>query len=223
MRELHGRGVFHPSFTGDGMNVRVRWTRLRWMAVCALVVSGACARAATSASPSTAMAVAPSATTTVYLVRHAETAAQPADDPPLTPAGEARAKELAAALADAGVQAVITTQLLRTRDTARPLAERFSIAPEVVPVGRSAREHAKAVADAVRAHAGQVVLVVGHSNTVNLIVEQLGGPRMPDICDKAYANLFTVQMSDGRPTRLVRAEYGARLAQSNADCPGMSP
>ena len=161
--------------------------------------------------------------TTVYLVRHAEKAARPADDPPLTPAGEARARALVVALRDAGVQAIVTTQLLRTRETARPLAELLGVAPDVVAVGGSAREHAKAVAQAVREQAGKVVLVVGHSNTVSLIIEQLGGPRLPDICDNAYANLFVVHLVSGEPTRLTRADFGARLAQPSADCPGMSP
>ena len=203
------------------------WTRRTALAVAvaSLGALGACASAASMPSTGGAHAAAPvpKGTTMVYLVRHAEKSSQPANDPVLTPAGEARARALAEALADAGVQAVITTQLLRTRETARPLAERLSLATEVVAVGRSAREHAKAVADAVREHAGQVVLVVGHSNTVNLIIEQLGGPKLPDLCDAAYANLFMVQVAEGKPTRLVRAEYGARLAEPGAACPGMSP
>jgi len=54
----------------------------------------------------------------VLLVRHAEKAAEPADDPPLTAAGAERAQALATALQDAGVTAIITTQLRRTRETA---------------------------------------------------------------------------------------------------------
>ena len=58
--------------------------------------------------------------TTVILVRHAEKAAEPADDPPLTP----RVKRVRTicwnAVKDAGVSAVITTQFARTRATAQP-------------------------------------------------------------------------------------------------------
>ena len=178
---------------------------------------GTAAAGATTAAPATPQV------TTVYLVRHAEKAAQPANDPPLTSAGEERARALAAALRDAGVEAIITTQLLRTRETARPLAELLHVVPEVVRAGGPSREHAKAVAEAVRVHAGQTVLVVGHSNTVNQIIEQLGGPKLPDICDNAYANIFVLHVSSGGPTRLVRTDYGARLAQPSAECPGMSP
>ena len=134
-----------------------------------------------------------------------------------------RARSLAAVLADAGIQAVITSRLLRTRETARPIAERMSIALEIVAVRRAAREYAKAVADAVREHRGPVELVVGHNNTVNLINEQLGGPKLADLCDSVRAKLFIVQLEEGKLARLVRTGYGARLAQQSAECPGMSP
>src|ERR1700682_5430372 len=58
----------------------------------------------------------------LVLVRHADKAAQPANDPPLTSAGMKRAQDLAAALRSAGVTFIITTQLRRTRETAQPLA-----------------------------------------------------------------------------------------------------
>src|SRR5690348_17209435 len=59
----------------------------------------------------------------VILVRHAEKASQTESDPVLSEAGTQRAKDLAAALADAGVGSVITTQLQRTRLTAAGVLE----------------------------------------------------------------------------------------------------
>jgi len=168
------------------------------------------------ASP--AMAQAP---TVVIVVRHAEKAATPGDDPPLTEAGLARARALAASVADANVQAVITTQLRRTRDTARPAADARGVALETVPVGGvPVAEHAKAVAAAVRRHAGQTVLVVGHSNTVARIIEELGGPSLPDLCDSQYSTLFLLVL-DGPSARLVTSEYGAPSPPVRTGCPTM--
>ena len=98
----------------------------------------------------------------VFLARHTEREWE-GEDPPLTRVGEARAQALAAALRDAGVTAIITTQWQRTRDTAKPLATILRITPEVVPVfeGKAA-ENSLAVANAVRRHKDEVVLVVGH-------------------------------------------------------------
>jgi broad specificity phosphatase PhoE len=155
------------------------------------------------------------APTVVILVRHAEKGTTPANDPPLTEAGKARASALAAALADANVQAVITTQLARTRDTGRPIAEARHITPEVVSAGGAG--HAQAVADAVRRHAGQTVLVVGHSNTVPAIIAALGGPKMPDICDSQYSSLYTLVL-DGTSVRLVRGSYGATSPDPTDSC-----
>jgi broad specificity phosphatase PhoE len=156
--------------------------------------------------------------TVVIVVRHAEKAATPANDPPLTDAGRARADALAAALAAANVQAVISTPLARTRETARPTAEARALAIELVPLTGTIAEHAAAVAAAVRAHAGQTVLVVGHSNTVAPIIAALGGPKMADLCDTQYSNLFTLVL-DGPDARLVRSSYGAPSPDPAIGCP----
>ena len=148
----------------------------------------------------------------VVLVRHAEKAAEPADDPALSDAGRARAEALAAALRDAGVTAIVTTQFKRTRDTAQPLAAARGLQPEVVAAAKG-EAHAQAVAAAVRKHAGGVVLVVGHSNTVPAIIAALGGPRLPDLCDSAYADLFVLVPGAGE-ARLVRSLYGAGDARA---------
>lgn len=158
--------------------------------------------------------------TVVIVVRHAEKAAAPADDPPLTDAGAARAKALATALADANVSAVITTQLRRTRETAAPLATLRGVVLETVPTSSPVAAHAKAVADAVRKHAGQTVLVVGHSNTVGAIIGALGGPRVRDLCDAEYSTLFTLVL-DGTSARLVTSTFGAPSPDTAANCGAM--
>jgi broad specificity phosphatase PhoE len=154
----------------------------------------------------------------VLLVRHAEKAAEPASDPPLTAAGAARAQALAAALRDAGVTAIITTQLRRTRETAQPLAMTRGLTPEVVPISRGAiAAHVEAAVAAVRRHAGGVVLVVGHNNSVPAIIAALGGPRLPDICESVYASLF-VLVPGGGEARLVRSHYGAADSDPGREC-----
>ena len=158
--------------------------------------------------------------TVVVIVRHAEKGTTPANDPPLTDGGVARAKALAAVLADADVQAVITTQLVRTRETGRPTAEAHGITMETVPAGGPVDAHAKAVADAARKHAGRTVLVVGHSNTVTHIIEALGGPKMAELCDSQYSSLFTVVL-DGGKARLVNGTFGSPSPDVPTGCPTM--
>jgi broad specificity phosphatase PhoE len=157
------------------------------------------------------------APTVVVLVRHGEKGTTPAADPPLTDAGNARAQALVKALGGAKLGAVITTQLTRTRETGRPAAEAAKLTMETVPTGAAAT-HAKAVADAVRAHAGQTVLVVGHSNTVTAIIAALGGPQLPDLCDSEYSSLFTLVL-DKSGARLVRGSYGAPSPEQPTGCP----
>ena len=177
-----------------------------WSAVC-LVVACCCGAASAAGGPGT-----------VILVRHAEKAALPSDNPPLSAAGLDRAAALAHALADARIDAIFATQYRRTQDTARKVVAARMIAPIIVKTGPTVEEHARAVAGAVQARAaGEVVLVVGHSNTVPAIIAALGGPKMPDLCDGEYANLFVlVTSADG--VRLIRGHYGAPDPPSAADC-----
>jgi phosphohistidine phosphatase SixA len=146
------------------------------------------------------------APTTVILVRHAEKAAAPADDPPLTEAGQARAQALLAIARDAGVTAIVTTQFARTRETARPAAEALKITPDVVRAGGA--QHAQEVARTIMTHAGGVVLVVGHSNTVPAIIAALGGSQPPPICDSSYDDFYMVSVPATGPARVIHARYG---------------
>jgi len=163
--------------------------------------------------------------TVVILVRHAEKAAQPAADPPLTPEGEARSRALVAALADTRLDGVVSTQFYRTRATALPVAEAQHLPPMViVRAGGSTANHVQAVADSVLAHfRGRTVLVVGHSNTIPGIIGALGGPRMADFCDNQHDGLYTLVIRANGSTSLVRGHYGAPDGPAPAGCPAMTP
>lgn len=160
--------------------------------------------------------------TVVILVRHAEKAtADPQDrDPPLTPAGEQRARDLWDAVRGSGVSAVITTELRRTRMTAQPTADALHLTPEVVPASAQQGRTAGAVADLVRRrHAGQTVLVVGHSNTIPETIVALGGASPGgDICDSQYGNLFVVVIRPRAPSSVTHAHYGAPDPPGGAGC-----
>jgi len=150
------------------------------------------------------------ATTLVILVRHAEKADM-SSDPELSPAGAARARALYAAVADARIDRIITTNYKRTRLTAAVAADSLGIDPIVVAVSGGLAAHVNAVADAALGDgSGGAVLVVGHSNTIPAIISALGGPQLPDIDESVYSDFFVLQIpSEGKP-RLAHGRYGAR-------------
>ena len=156
-------------------------------------------------------------TQVVVLVRHAEKAEAPADDVALSPVGLQRAQALVDVLGSAGVDGIVTTQFRRSRETAAPVAARMGLTPIVVKAGGDAAAHAAATAEAVR-RAGTTVLVVGHSNTVPAIIEALGGPRLAELCESEYANLFVMALTPGQTPRLTHARYGAADVPAAADC-----
>jgi broad specificity phosphatase PhoE len=143
--------------------------------------------------------------TVVLVVRHAEKAASPADDPPLSEAGFERAKALAHVLANAGVKAIFVTQYQRTQQTVAPIAEALNIA--VTQVDAAA---ADLLAARIRAeHQGQVVLIAGHSNTVPQIIAALGGGSVGPIADADFDELFVVYVPESGAAKVLRLQYGA--------------
>ncbi len=150
---------------------------------------------------------APHGVTTIILVRHAEKAAEPATDPPLTSAGTARAAALIELVRDAGVNAIVSTQYQRTRQTAAPLAAKLGLTTEVI----EARNSARVTADSILArHRGHTVVVVGHSNTVPALVAAFGAPQPAEICDAGYDNAFVVTVPATGPVSVVRLHFGEK-------------
>ncbi len=149
--------------------------------------------------------------TTIILVRHAEKALEPKDDPPLTPAGEVRAAALVEALGTAGIVAIYSTPWKRTQQTAAPIAAKLGIAVTTFDVTPGERTYGELyAAELLAKHRGRVVLVIGHSNTVPAILKALGIADAPAIQDPEYDNLFVVTVPETGPTRVVRGKFGAR-------------
>jgi broad specificity phosphatase PhoE len=147
-------------------------------------------------------------TTVVLIVRHAEKATD-AEDSPLTDAGTARAQALVSVAENAGVNGIYTTQFRRNHDTAKPISERTNAAVTEMPVDlQNPGDYGKRLAsDILEKHRGQTILVVGHSNTVPLIIDALTG-RTGSVSDVAYHDLFIVTIPPSGQTSLIKAEYG---------------
>jgi broad specificity phosphatase PhoE len=111
--------------------------------------------------------------TVVFLVRHGEKLT--GDDPDLSPAGHARAQNIAAVLKKSGITKIFTTPFKRTRQTAQPLASALGLQAQVYEAAKSDK-----LVEDVKAMRG-VVLVVGHSNTLPKLVTLFGGVAGGDI------------------------------------------
>ena len=129
--------------------------------------------------------------TTIYLVRHAEKAGT-SGDVELSEAGQKRAECLARTLSDANLQAVYTTEYKRTKNTAAPAAAKAGITPTVISGADT-----KGLVAALLKENGKSVLVVGHSNTVPMVIEALGAGKV-NIKDEEYDHLYVVTILNGQ-------------------------
>ena len=147
--------------------------------------------------------------TTVIVIRHGEKdLSVSVTDPPLSPAGEARAALLARMFGDANgigrVDAIYVSPALRNRLTAAPLAERLGISATVAP----ADDPQGLARRALREHSGGRVLIVGHSDTVPRIVAALSGnPKIPEIGDQEYGTMYIIAVPRIGNPNLLRLNY----------------
>lgn len=146
----------------------------------------------------------------VFVVRHAEKQTDSNDaGVPLSEAGRARAMRLAALLKNAGVTAIYSTDFVRTLETAEPLARALKITvrkysatgpdgkPDLQPLARRLKGE----------HARDIVLVVGHSNTVPPLLKVLGCTENIEIPAAQYDDLFAVVPTAHEPPTLLRLTY----------------
>jgi phosphohistidine phosphatase SixA len=139
---------------------------------------------------------------TYYVVRHAEKEAPPgtetmmSNNPPLSEAGKQRAEALKEVLKTKKIGYVFSTNTLRTLSTAEPVKKYFNLSTEIYePVPN---ESFISQLLSLKKNA----LIVGHSNTVDDIVNKLcGSVKIPaDLPDTAYDNLFVIRKKGKRMT-----------------------
>ena len=143
----------------------------------------------------------------VILVRHAEKETDPAKvkglsdlQIPLSRAGETRADALAFVLKDAGVTAIYTSDALRTQSTAGPLAGQRMIMPRTLD--DNALNHLR------EKNRDDIVLIVGHANTVPKIIDKLlKRPLGVTIGENEYDRLFVLVRQGDQSWGLVRSRY----------------
>ena len=138
---------------------------------------------------------------TIILVRHAEKTA-PSGDVSLSDLGRARAKSLEHVLTDLNIRSIFVTEFKRTKETAAPAAEKLHVEPQVV----AANDVEALVATLRAASTGSTTLVVGHSNTVPIIIEKLGAGPVKAIEDSEYDHLYIVTIEAGK-ARLLSLRF----------------
>ena len=128
-------------------------------------------------------------TTTYYIVRHAEKA-DSTRDTQLSAEGHARAEALRDILMSENITKIFVTNYQRTQQTAEPLATSLGITSTEVFANQTAE-----LVQQLKAINGGNILIVGHSNTVPVIINELmENPQNVLITEKDFNDLFKVKI-----------------------------
>ena len=128
------------------------------------------------------------------------------NDPPLSAAGRVRAIELREALKNKGIQYIFSTNTTRTISTAQPLNELEGTTNIELYNTKDSLDFLIAKLKAIKKGNS---LIVGHSNTVDDIVNKLvGEKKVPaDLPDSEYDNLYIITKK-GKHYRFENKTYG---------------
>ncbi len=141
---------------------------------------------------------------TIILVRHAERISSMSADALLSPAGEERARQLSEVLKDAKIQRIYVTEVRRTQQTAQPTADRLHLKPIII-----AKKDIDGLVNQLRMTGeNETVLVVGHADTVPLIIERLGAGSVPAFRDAEYDRMTVVFVNSNGGAQAVTLRYG---------------
>lgn len=109
---------------------------------------------------------------TLYVIRHADAGQAPDEERPLDEAGQRQARRIAALLADAGVERILTSRYTRCVQTVAPLAALLGVDLEHHPglAEESDTESAWALLESL---AGTRAVVCSHGNIISPVLDRV--------------------------------------------------
>lgn len=143
--------------------------------------------------------------TIIYLVRHAEKDLNDTtDNPPLTAAGYARAEKLVEEFSDIYPDAIYSTTYQRNINTVSPLSEKYGI-----EIQEYEWEDTEVLATSIlEDHAGETVVVCGHSDNLLPFISKLGAePPLDSLGSYEYDNIFRVVLDADGNARISVSKY----------------
>lgn len=134
----------------------------------------------------------------IILVRHAEKADATSADPELSADGKRRAERLVKVLGKYKPGAFYSTDFKRTRDTARPFADKRKKTIETY----DARKPNELI-DAIMKSKTKRFLITGHSNTIPGLANALGKKDLfKNLDDSEYGVIWIVRIKNGQVDRI---------------------
>ena len=134
--------------------------------------------------------------TSYFVVRHAEKETKNANmtsDVPLSAEGKERAKALEGKLQSQKVKHIYSTNTLRTKSTAQPLSDLLGISIQTYD------HRDTSFVSKIKALPKGNVLIVGHSNTIDDLVNQFyPQAQLKDLPDSQYGDLFIIKRKGQR-------------------------
>jgi 2,3-bisphosphoglycerate-dependent phosphoglycerate mutase len=154
----------------------------------------------------TASDIAAQSRKTIILVRHAEKDTSEmanSSDPSLTQQGRKRAERLVKAIKKYRPGAVYSTDFIRTRDTAAPIAKRRDVQVKIYDA-----KNPNALIDEILKSKTKRFVIVGHSNTIpslaNLLLKQ---DLLKPYDESIYGNLLIIRVEAGEVRKLELVKY----------------
>lgn len=142
----------------------------------------------------------------VFVIRHAEQELTGTVDAGLRPEGRERATDWATILRPSGLDLVVTTEIKRSRITGAIIAEALG-----VPQVEFGRGGSSGIAEYLQENYSEdVVLVVGHSETIPRLLKSFGYLDTFPISRSAYGWLFIVTPLENGPPAVARLNINLR-------------
>lgn len=130
---------------------------------------------------------------TVILVRHAEKDVSPTADkvnPELTAEGRMRAQKLVKTAGKYKPKAIFSSNFIRTRDTAKPLADKRELEIQIYD-----HRNLQAIADLIMSGKYKKIVVVGHNSTTPALANLLvGSDKYKPLLESEYDKMFVIKI-----------------------------